>query len=104
MEAGWLPRMQSCPPCTAEGASPAKVFRPHEVGGYWVADEPVKAVEQVVIDDLVGEQATPRDRAPGRTVHLAVLAAGYELDRRVQRLPSGQQHPAPGPVRVDRHR
>ena len=36
---------------------PAEVFRPHGVGGYWVADEPVEAIEQVVIDDLVGRHA-----------------------------------------------
>lgn len=47
-----------------------------------------------------GQACRRRDRASGHAVHLAVLAAGCELDRRVQRLPSGQQHPAPGPVRV----
>jgi hypothetical protein len=31
--------------------------KPHEVGGYWVADEPVDADEQVVIDDLAGRHA-----------------------------------------------
>jgi hypothetical protein len=33
-------------------------FRPHEVGGYWVADEPVESVERTVIDDLVGRHAS----------------------------------------------
>jgi hypothetical protein len=36
---------------------PYEAFRPHEVGGYWVADEPVDAIEQVAIDDLVGRHA-----------------------------------------------
>ncbi len=35
----------------------AEMFRPHEVGGYWVTEEPVEAVERVVIDDLVGRHA-----------------------------------------------
>jgi hypothetical protein len=34
---------------------PPRAFRPHgEVGGYWVADEPVVAEERVVVDHLVG--------------------------------------------------
>ena len=32
-------------------------FRPHEVGGCWVSDEQVDAVEQVVIGDLIGRHA-----------------------------------------------
>jgi hypothetical protein len=32
---------------------PTKAFRPHEVAGYWVADQHVEAVSKVVIDDLV---------------------------------------------------
>jgi Family of unknown function (DUF6886) len=38
--------------------APPYAFRPHEVGGYWVADEPVEAVGQVVVDDLVGRHAS----------------------------------------------
>jgi hypothetical protein len=37
---------------------PTAPFRPHEVGGYWVADEPVDAIERVVTDDLLGRQAS----------------------------------------------
>jgi hypothetical protein len=55
MEAGWLERMQDCRLYAYR--LPAGPFRPHEVGGYWVADEPVDAVEQVVIDDLAGRHA-----------------------------------------------
>jgi hypothetical protein len=30
------------------------------VGGYWVAGEPVEAIEQLVVDDLVGRHAAGR--------------------------------------------
>jgi hypothetical protein len=30
----------------------------HEVGGYWVADEKVDAIERVVVDDLVGRHVS----------------------------------------------
>jgi hypothetical protein len=55
MESGWLRRMQDCRLYAYR--LPAEPFRPHEVGGYWIADEPVDAIEQVVIDDLVGRHA-----------------------------------------------
>ena len=55
MEAGWLGRMRDCRLYAYR--LPAGAFRPHEVGGYWVADEPVDAIEQVVIDDLLGRHA-----------------------------------------------
>jgi len=51
----WLARMQEC--CLYAYQLPAGPFRPHEVGGYWVAGEPVDAVGQVVIDDLAGRHA-----------------------------------------------
>ena len=56
MEGGWLTRMRDCRLYAYR--LPTSAFRPHEVGGYWVADEPVDALEQVVIDDLVGRHAT----------------------------------------------
>jgi hypothetical protein len=56
MEAGWLRRMQEWRLYAYR--LPAGPFRPHEVGGYWVADEPVDAVDQVVIDDLAGRHAS----------------------------------------------
>ena len=43
----WFPR--DCP----RGC----IWPVHGVGGYWVADEPVEAIERVVIDDLVGRHA-----------------------------------------------
>jgi hypothetical protein len=55
MESGWLARLQAC---RLYGYRlPVEPFRPHQVGGYWVADEPVDALGQVVIDDLVGQHA-----------------------------------------------
>jgi hypothetical protein len=58
IEAGWLPRMQACRLYAYR--LPAEVFRPHEVGGYWVAGEPVEAIERVIVDDLVGRHAAAR--------------------------------------------
>jgi hypothetical protein len=55
MEAGWLTRMQECRLYAYR--LPAGSFRAHEVGGYWVADEQVDAIDQVIIDDLVGRHA-----------------------------------------------
>jgi Family of unknown function (DUF6886) len=36
---------------------PAGAFRPHEVVGYWVAEEQVEADDQLAIDDLAGRHA-----------------------------------------------
>lgn len=58
VEADWLGRMQECRLYAYE--LPAGPFRPHQVGGYWVADQPVDAVGQVVIDDLAGRHASAR--------------------------------------------
>ena len=55
-EASWLDRMRACRLYAYQ--LPAAAFRPHEVvGGYWVADQPVDAVGQLVIDDLLGRPA-----------------------------------------------
>ena len=55
-EAGWLDRMRAGRLYAYQ--LPAAAFRPHEVvGGYWVADQPVDAVGQLVIDDLLGRHA-----------------------------------------------
>ena len=43
IEAGWLKRVQACSLHAYQ--LPAGAFRPHEVGGYWVADEAVEAIE-----------------------------------------------------------
>jgi hypothetical protein len=55
METGWLERMRECDLYAYR--FPAEPFRPHGVGGYWVSDEQVDAIERVVIDDLVGSHA-----------------------------------------------
>lgn len=39
---------------------PAASFRLHEVGGDWVTDEQVDAVEKVVIDELIRRHAAAR--------------------------------------------
>jgi hypothetical protein len=58
MESGWLPRLQACRLYCYR--LPVEPFRPHRVGGYWVADEPVDALGQVIIEDLAGQHARAR--------------------------------------------
>ena len=58
IEAGWLGRMRDCRLYAYR--LPAEAFRPHEVGGYWVCDQPVDAIERVVVDDLLGRHARAR--------------------------------------------
>jgi hypothetical protein len=55
MEAAWLSRMRSCRLYAYQ--LPAGAFRPHEVGGYWVSDEPAGAISREVVDDLIGRHA-----------------------------------------------
>jgi hypothetical protein len=56
MESDWLRHMRECRLYAYR--LPAGPFRPHEVGGYWVADEQVDATDQVTIDDLEGRHAS----------------------------------------------
>jgi hypothetical protein len=74
---------------------PAEKFRPHEVGGYWVADEPLEAIERVVIGDLVGRHA-------GARIELRIAPSIWPFWRRVanstvgfsgSRLRSSAPHP-----------
>ena len=58
IEAGWLRRVQACRVYAYR--LPAEAFRPHEVGGYWVADDQVEAIDRVLIDDLLGRHAAAR--------------------------------------------
>lgn len=58
IESAWLKRMQDCRLYAYR--LPAETFRPHEVGGYWVAGQQVDAIEQVVIDDLLSRHADAR--------------------------------------------
>jgi Family of unknown function (DUF6886) len=55
-EADWLRRMLDCRLYAYR--LPTGPFRPHEVGGYWVTGEQVDAIDQVIIDDLVGRHAS----------------------------------------------
>ncbi len=55
LETGWLARMQGCQLYAYR--LPTGTFRPHEVGGYWVSDEPVQAIGQVAVGDLLGRHA-----------------------------------------------
>jgi hypothetical protein len=57
IEGDWLERVQACRIYAYR--LPAEAFSPHdEVGGYWVADEPVAAVERVMVDHLLARHAT----------------------------------------------
>jgi hypothetical protein len=56
VEAGWLSRMRECRLYAYR--LPTEPFRPHEVGGYWIAGDVVDALEQVVVDDLLGRHAS----------------------------------------------
>jgi hypothetical protein len=56
IESDWLARMRTCRLYAYR--LPVEAFRPDDlVGGYWVTDEPVEAVEQLTVDDLVGQHA-----------------------------------------------
>jgi hypothetical protein len=58
IEADWLERVRSCRLYAYR--LPIDAFRPHAVGGYWVADEMVEATQRVVVDDLLGRHAWAR--------------------------------------------
>jgi hypothetical protein len=58
IEADWLERMQACRLYAYR--LPAATFRPHEVGGYWVTDQVVDAIERILIEDLPGRHARAR--------------------------------------------
>jgi hypothetical protein len=56
IEADWLWRMRGARLYAYR--LPGETFRPHdEVGGYWISDRPVEAVQRVVVDDLLGMHA-----------------------------------------------
>jgi hypothetical protein len=74
IEAGWLDRVRACRLYAYR--LPGEGFRPHEVGGYWVGEEPVDAVERVVIDDLLGAHA-------GARIELRVTPSIWPFWRRV---------------------
>ena len=55
IEAGWLARVQACR-LFAYRFDLAS-FRAHDVGGYWVAEQPVDATDCVELDDLLASHA-----------------------------------------------
>jgi hypothetical protein len=55
VEAGWLERIRAARLFAYR--LPGEPFAPHEVGGYWVAREPVEAVERVELGDPVALHA-----------------------------------------------
>jgi hypothetical protein len=57
---------------------PAEAFRPHDVGGYWVADDEVEALERTVVDDLLAKHAAAR-------IELRVAPSIWPFWRRVAR-------------------
>jgi hypothetical protein len=74
MEGGWLERMRGCRLFAYR--LPPEHFRPHDVGGYWVADQLVDAIDQVVIDDLIGRHA-------GAGIELRITPSIWPFWRRV---------------------
>ena len=54
-ESGWLRRLQEARLFAYQ--LPIDGFRPHDVGGYWITDQPVDAIGQEPIDDLIGRHA-----------------------------------------------
>ena len=74
IEGGWLERVRSCRLYAYR--LPADAFAPHEVGGYWVTGQPVEAVEQVTVDDLLGRHAAA-------DIELGIVPSVWPFWRRV---------------------
>ncbi len=55
VESAWLDKIRACRLYAYR--FPHETFRPHDVGGYWVSEEPVQAIERVELDDLIGGHA-----------------------------------------------
>jgi hypothetical protein len=55
IEADWLRQMLECRLYAYR--FPVESFRPHDVGGYWVTGDGVRAAERIVLDDLVERHA-----------------------------------------------
>jgi hypothetical protein len=55
IEGGWLERVRACRLYAYR--LPGDAFSPHEVGGYWVAEQPVESVERVTVDDPLARHA-----------------------------------------------
>ena len=97
IEADWLGRLQACRLYAYR--LPAQGFRPHDVGGYWVADEQVEAIDKVVIDDLPARHADAG-------IELRVTPSVWPFWRRVTRSTvefsgSRLRNSAPHPDRIE---
>jgi hypothetical protein len=55
VEHGWVERIAGCRLFAYR--LPTETFAPHEVGGYWVSPEPVKAIERIELTGLVERHA-----------------------------------------------
>jgi hypothetical protein len=55
VEGAWLDRVRAC--ALFAYRLPTGPFRPHEVGGYWVSDEAVEAVERVEVGEVLTRHA-----------------------------------------------
>lgn len=56
MENSWLWRMRGCRLYAYR--LPGETFRPHDAaGGYWISDQPVEALQRLIVDDLIGRHA-----------------------------------------------
>lgn len=58
IESDWLDRVRRCRLYAYR--LPFDAFAPHDVGGYWVSEKPVEALERLVIDDLLAAHARAR--------------------------------------------
>jgi hypothetical protein len=75
IEADWLERMRACHLYAYR--LPTAAFRPHEtVGGYWVADEQVEALDRVAVGDLLA-------RHSGARIELRITPSIWPFWRRV---------------------
>jgi hypothetical protein len=97
IEADWLDRVRACRLYAYR--LPAEPFGPHEVGGYWVSEERVRAVDRVEVDDLLGRHA----RAG---IELRVTPSVWPFWRQVAESTVGfsgsrLRNAAPHPLRLD---
>jgi Family of unknown function (DUF6886) len=94
IEAGWLDRMRACRLYAYR--MPTEPFRPDDtVGGYWVADGTIEAVDRVELGDLL-------DRHAAAGIELRITPSIWPFWRRVvastvefsgSRLPNAAPHP-----------
>jgi hypothetical protein len=67
---------RGCRPAAYAYRLPAAGFRPHEVGGYWVTDEQMDAIEKVCIDERISRHADAR-------IELRIMPSIWPFWRRV---------------------